>query len=76
MDPIISFDGWAAWDGTSFATPITAAMIARTMTRAGLSPLDASLQMLAGAPAAPSSDFAHAVFLDELEGRPDPLALP
>ena len=23
-DPWISFDGWAAWDGTSFASPITA----------------------------------------------------
>ena len=32
-DPTISFDGWAAWDGTSFATPIAAAMLARTMTR-------------------------------------------
>ena len=24
-DPTIAFDGWAAWDGTSFATPIAAA---------------------------------------------------
>ena len=28
-DPTIAFDGWAAWDGTSFASPITAAMLAR-----------------------------------------------
>ena len=35
-DPSISFDGWAEWDGTSFSTPIAAAMIARTMTRTGI----------------------------------------
>src|SRR4051794_23369823 len=29
-DPTITFDGWAEWDGTSFASPITAAMLART----------------------------------------------
>ena len=34
-DPSVSFDGWAEWDGTSFSTPIAAAMIARTMTRTG-----------------------------------------
>ncbi len=36
FDPTIAFKGWAAWDGTSFATPIAAAMIARTMSRNGL----------------------------------------
>ena len=35
-DPTIAFDGWASWDGTSFATPIAAAMLARTMSRKGL----------------------------------------
>ena len=34
-DPWIAFDGWAAWDGTSFASPITAAMLARAMSRNG-----------------------------------------
>ncbi len=35
-DPSVAFDGWAEWDGTSFSTPIAAAMIARTMTRTGI----------------------------------------
>ena len=34
-DPTWTFDGWAAWDGTSFASPITAAVLARTMSRNG-----------------------------------------
>jgi hypothetical protein len=72
-DPSISFDGWASWDGTSFATPIAAAMIARTMTRAGL-PLAAEAQtkLLSNASLAPQPDFPHAVLLDELEGLPAP----
>jgi hypothetical protein len=74
-DPTIAFDGWASWDGTSFATPIAAAMIARTMTRAGIA--DARLaedELLYNAPHAPLADFPHAVLLDELEGKPDPMA--
>jgi hypothetical protein len=72
FDPWITFRGWAAWDGTSFATPIAAAMIARTMTRSGLSsPANAQAQLLAGAPAAPS-EFPNAVLLDEMEGKPAP----
>lgn len=72
-DPTIGFDGWASWDGTSFATPIAAAMIARTMTRSGL-PMAAEAQtkLLANAPLAPQPDFPHAVLLDELEGLPAP----
>jgi hypothetical protein len=72
LDPTITFTGWAAWDGTSFATPIAAAMIARTMSRKGLTASSegafATLQNATPAPA----DFPHAVLLDELEGRPDP----
>jgi hypothetical protein len=68
-DPTISFDGWASWDGTSFSTPIAAAMIARTMTRDGIGiATDAETTLLAGAPLAPQPDFPHAVLLDELEG--------
>ena len=73
LDPWITFKGWAEWDGTSFATPIAAALIARTMTRSGLaSPADAQVELLANSPAAPQPDFANAVLLDELEGKPGP----
>ena len=74
-DPSIAFGGWASWDGTSFATPIAAAMIARTMTRSGL-PLAAEAQtkLLWNAPSAPQPDFPHAVLLDELDGLPAPLS--
>ena len=60
--------GWAEWDGTSFATPIAAAMIARTMSRYRLGAAeDAQAWMLGTAPPAPS-EFPNAVRLDELEG--------
>jgi hypothetical protein len=72
-DPTIAFDGWASWDGTSFATPIAAAMIARTMTRSGLvSAAKAQTDLLASSPPAQQPDFPHAVLLDELEGAPEP----
>jgi hypothetical protein len=65
-DPTIQFDGWAAWDGTSFATPIAAAMLARTMTRYSIfSAVDAEAVLLTAANAAPA-DFPNAVLLDEL----------
>jgi hypothetical protein len=68
--PLLTFDGWASWDGTSFATPIAAAMIARTMSRtATTSAGDAEARLLASAPPAPQPDFPRAVLLDELEGR-------
>ena len=70
FDPIITFEGWATWDGTSFATPIAAAMIARTMTRSGLPASEAQTKLLTNAPLAPQPDFANAVRLDELEGMP------
>lgn len=66
-DPTVAFDGWAAWDGTSFAAPITAAMLARTMSRDGLaSALDARDQLLSSAPPAPQPDFPLAALVDEL----------
>ena len=72
-DPSIAFGGWASWDGTSFATPIAAAMIARTMTRSGLlKAAEAEMKLLWNAPLAPQPDFPHAVLLDELEGLPAP----
>jgi hypothetical protein len=72
-DPTIAFEGWASWDGTSFATPIAAAMVARTMSRAGLaSAAEAETKLLTTAPPAQLSDFPNAVLLDELEGAPEP----
>jgi hypothetical protein len=73
MDPVITFGGWASWDGTSFATPIAAAMIARTMTRGALpSPQEAEIKLLATSALGTQADFPNAVLLDELEGLPDP----
>ena len=66
-DPTISFDGWAAWDGTSFASPITAAVLARTMSRNGLAnAADAQAHVLTTSPPAPQPDFPLAVLVDEL----------
>jgi hypothetical protein len=66
FDPIITFDGWARWSGTSFSTPIAAALIARTITRSGLPAPQAQTKLLANAPLAPQPDFPNAVLLDEL----------
>jgi hypothetical protein len=66
-DPTVAFEGWAEWDGTSFATPIAAAMIARTMTRTGIyhAP-DASLKLQLNSPPASLSEFPNAKLVDEL----------
>ncbi|WP_245972040.1 S8 family peptidase [Solirubrobacter pauli] len=73
LDPTIAFDGWATWDGTSFATPIASAMIARTMSRAGLGTgAEAQLQLTLTAPPTPAPEFPRAVLLDELEGKGEP----
>jgi hypothetical protein len=71
-DPTITFNGWAAWDGTSFATPITAAMIARTMSRKNLPVSSEGAYLALRSGQAAPADFPQAVLLDELEGRPDP----
>jgi hypothetical protein len=66
-DPSITFEGWAAWDGTSFSSPITAGVLARTMSRNGLaSAADAQAQLLSTSPPAPQPDFPLAVLVDEL----------
>ncbi len=66
-DPTVAFDGWAAWDGTSFASPITAAVLARVKTRQGLATAeDAKDLLLASHPPAPQPDFPLAVLVDEL----------
>ncbi len=66
-DPTIVFDGWAAWDGTSFSTPITAAVLARLMSRNGLATAaEGQALMLSTFPAAPQPDFPLAVLVDEV----------
>ena len=66
-DPSVSFDGWAEWDGTSFSTPIAAAMIARTMTRTGIyyAP-DAAYKLTQNSPSAALAEFPNAKLVDEL----------
>jgi subtilase family protein len=67
-DPWITFNGWAAWDGTSFASPITAAMLARTMSRNGFATAaEAQAHLLSTSPPAPQPDFPLAVLVDELQ---------
>jgi hypothetical protein len=71
-DPTITFGGWASWSGTSFATPITAAMLARTMSRTGLgSAVDAQTELLISSPPVALPEFPHAVVVDELDGKAD-----
>jgi subtilisin family serine protease len=66
-DPTLTFDGWAAWDGTSFASPITAGVLARTMSRNGFATAeDAKDQLLSISPPAPQPVFPLAVLVDEL----------
>jgi hypothetical protein len=67
-DPWITFGGWAAWDGTSFASPITAAMLARTMSRNGFATAaEAQAHLLSTSPPAPQPEFPLAVLVDELQ---------
>mgnify|MGYP001180880013 CR=1 FL=1 len=66
-DPAVTFEGWAEWDGTSFATPIAAAMVARTMSRAGIgSAADAAHKLAVNSPSATLADFPNAKLIDEL----------
>jgi hypothetical protein len=67
-DPWIAFNGWAAWDGTSFSCPITAAMLARAMSRNGFATASEALaHLLSTSPPAPQPDFPLAVLVDELQ---------
>jgi hypothetical protein len=69
----LAFNGWARWDGTSFATPIVSAVLARLMTRNALGNAEqAVFLLLTTSPAAPQPDFPLAVLVDELEGLPVP----
>ena len=66
-DPTITFDGWAVWDGTSFSTPIVAAVLARLMSRNGLkTAAEAQAMLLSSFPPAPQPDFPLAVLVDEI----------
>lgn len=56
------FDGMARWDGTSFAAPLVAGMIAARMTRTGESSADAAQAVLAFAQGQPIRDLGPALF--------------
>lgn len=47
--PARTFDGICQWSGTSFATPLVAALIAARMSRDGVSAVEARKRVLAGA---------------------------
>jgi hypothetical protein len=64
----VTFDGWARWDGTSFATPVVAAYLARLVTRHGFGTAQQAVDfLLATAPPAPQPDFPLAVLVDDLD---------
>lgn len=50
--PARDFDGWARWEGTSFAAPTVAAAIAALMSESGLTAPEAAFRLTRG-PAAP-----------------------
>lgn len=48
IDEVEAFEGWARWDGTSFAAPKVSAAIARLVAQQGLVPLEAFRRLVAG----------------------------
>jgi hypothetical protein len=48
VDAIEAFQGWARWDGTSFAAPKVSAAIARLVATEGLEPVAAFRRLVAG----------------------------
>jgi hypothetical protein len=57
------FDGWARWDGTSFAAPKVTAEIARLVAESGgaLRPVDAAAQLISGMTAVVASPMTDTV---------------
>ncbi|HTU28744.1 MAG TPA: S8 family serine peptidase [Solirubrobacteraceae bacterium] len=47
-DEIEAFEGWARWDGTSFAAPKVSAAIARLVATEGLVPMEAFQRLVSG----------------------------
>lgn len=47
-DEIEAFEGWARWDGTSFAAPKVSAAIARLVATEGLVPMEAFRRLVSG----------------------------
>jgi hypothetical protein len=47
-DEIETFEGWARWDGTSFAAPKVSAAIARLVAQQGLVPVEAFRRLVSG----------------------------
>lgn len=64
-DPEVTFDGWAAWDGTSFSTPVVAGVIARELSRAGGTAEEAKARVLSRSPLAPQPDFPLGLRIDD-----------
>ena len=52
-DEIETFEGWARWDGTSFAAPKVSAAIARLVAQQGLAPVEAFRRLVSGAGGVP-----------------------
>jgi hypothetical protein len=53
VDAIEAFEGWARWDGTSFAAPKVSAAIARLVAEEGLVPVEAFRRLVSGAGGVP-----------------------
>jgi hypothetical protein len=62
-EPDIEFDGWARWDGTSFAAPQVAAGITALAAERNLTPRAAADELLAGLPPLPGAPDLGVVYL-------------